>query len=56
LRFIAVLLLLLLAGCVESGPAPGPALLEDAGPLSGKYSGADAGYLVMTVAARADTS
>jgi len=52
------LVALALVGCVESGPASGPPLAfdENTSPLSGKYSGSDAGYLVMTLAARSDTS
>jgi hypothetical protein len=56
-RIFAILTLLLLAGCVEAGPASGPNsdFFANAGPLSGKYTGADAGYLITTVAARLDT-
>jgi hypothetical protein len=58
-RIFAMLSLLLLAGCVNDGPAsglPGNNFLDNGKPLSGKYAGADAGYLITAVAARSDTS
>jgi hypothetical protein len=56
-RIFAILPLLLIVGCVETGPLSGPpgAPFANSGRLSGTYAGADAGYLVMALAARSDT-
>jgi hypothetical protein len=56
-RIFAVLLPLLVAGCIGSGSVSGPPAdsIFNTGPLSGKYPGADAGYLVVTIAAQTDT-
>jgi hypothetical protein len=52
-RACLILTLLMVTGCVETGPASGPpaSVLFPPGPLAGKYSGADGGYLVTTLAA-----
>jgi hypothetical protein len=54
-RIFAALPLLLVVSCVEAGPSSG-VLSGNSGPLSGKYEGADAGYLVVALAAKAGTS
>ena len=53
----SVIGLLLLVGCTTSGSTSGPpgAGAFDIGPLSGKYTGNDAGYLVVTIAAQTGT-
>jgi hypothetical protein len=53
-RVVVVLFALLITGCVSSGPASGPPVIgfTENPTLSGKYSGADAGYLIMSLAAR----
>jgi hypothetical protein len=56
-RTFAILLPLLVAGCIASGSVSGPPAdsIFNTGPLSGKYAGTDAGYLVVTIAAQTDT-
>jgi len=56
-RVLAIACLAALCGCIASGPASGPpaALVANSGPLAGGYQGADAGYLIVTLAAAQGT-
>lgn len=53
-RILASLAFLFLGGCVSAGSTSGP--LGSSGPLGGKYDGADAGYLILTLGAQAGTA
>lgn len=57
-RILIGLLLFLVAGCVSSGPASGPPgdTIFANSATSGKYAGADAGYLILALAAQKGTA